>query len=263
MRRFLSIITVCFMIMAMFSGCTLMQKLGFGDSENDELQPVSSIVMSESEAQKLTGKVPIRLYFANEDNTRLKLEVRYMPTSEAAKSVNNLATVIVNELIKGPTNGTGLKATIPGGTKLAARVKIDGSTAIVNFSKEFVDKHPGGKEAERLTIYSVVNSLTELKEIQKVRFLINGAPQKEFKGNFQFDATFPRTMSLLSHEATPSKAPDAGKPQAEAEDKQKDGAGADKDTVGDVAVPDEEDAATGGYDSIGETWEETGGDILE
>lgn len=206
MRRLICVITMCFMIVALFSGCTLLQKLGLWDSNEDELRPVSSIAIGEDEAKKLSDKMPIHLYFANEDNTKLMKEIRYVPMAEAKKSVNNLASIIVDELIEGPSAESGLKRTIPVGTKQRAKVKIDAATGIatVDLSKEFIDKHPGGKAEERMTIYSIVNSLTELKEIQKVKFLIEGKPSKEFKGNFQFDVPFPRTVSLISKEAPTS-----------------------------------------------------------
>jgi hypothetical protein len=205
------------MIISLFSGCGILQKLGLGGSKNDELQPASSIVMNEEEAKKLTDKVPIHLYFANADNTKLKLEVRYIPLSEAKKSVNNLASIIVKELIKGPGQGSDLKPTIPSGVQLRSPVSINAGIATVDFSKEFIDNHPGGSTAEKLTIYSVVNSLTELKEIEKVKFTINGKTQKDFKGSFQFDAPFPRSTSIISKEApavsstTNENAPDAAK----------------------------------------------------
>ena len=199
MRKLVCIVTVCLMIVS-FSGCSLLQKLGLQQNNSDELRPVSSIVMSEDEAKKLTDKIPIRLYFANEDNSKLKLEIRYIPLSEAKKSVNNLASTIVKELINGPKTSAALKATIPVGTVLRSPVSIEAGVATVDFTKEFIDKHPGGKAAERMTIYSIVNSLTELKEIQKVKFLIDGKSQKEFKGSFQFSAPFPRTASLISKE---------------------------------------------------------------
>lgn len=202
MRKLLCIVTVCIMIITMLSGCGVLQKIGLQKNDNDELAPVSSIVMNEDEAKKLTDKVPIHLYFANEDNTKLRLEIRYIPVSEAKKSPSNLASVIVKELIAGPKSE--LKATIPAGTQLRSPVKIEAGVATVDLTKEFQDKHPGGKAAEQMTIFSIVNSLTELKEIQKVRFLINGKRQKEFKGNFQFDAPFPRSAPLISNEPATS-----------------------------------------------------------
>lgn len=209
MRKIICIAVVCFMIMAVFSGCTILQKLGLQKTGEDELHPASSVVMGEEEAKKLTDKVPIHLYFANQDSTKLKLEVRYIPVSEAKKSVNNLATLIVKELIKGPSADSGLKATVPSGAALRSPVSINSGIATVDFTKDFIAKHPGGKAAEQLTIYSIVNSLTELKEVQKVKFTINGKAQKEFKGNFQFDVPFPRAASLISKDA-PSVVPPAG-----------------------------------------------------
>lgn len=198
MRKLLCIIIVCMMIMAIFSGCGLFKKKAGLDAENDELRPASSIVMNEEQAVSLSDKVPVRLYFANDDNTKLVLEVRYIPISEAKKSVNNLAAIIINELINGSKEGR--KPTIPEGTKLLPPVKIEAGVATVNLSKEFRDKHPGGKAAEQITIFSIVNSLTELKEIQKVKFLIEGKEEKEYKGHFRFNTPFERSDSLISKE---------------------------------------------------------------
>jgi germination protein M len=202
MRRIISIATVCFFILMTFSGCGVLQKLGLQKSSDDELRPVSSITMGEDEASKLTDKVPIHLYFANEDNTKLKLEVRYIPMADAKQSASHLASVIVRELIKGPSADSGYKATIPAGTTLRTPVTVNARTAVVDMSKEFKSKHPGGKDAEKMTIYSIVNSLTELKDIQKVKFTIAGKQLKEYMGNYQFDAPFPRSTALISKDTS-------------------------------------------------------------
>ena len=202
MRKTLSIIICCVFLIPVLAGCGFLEKLGFEKDGSDELQPASSVAIGEDEAKKLSDKVPIHLYFANEDGSKLKLEVRHIPVSEAKKSVNHLASIVVNELIKGPTK-KGLKPTIPEGTKLIKdNVPIKDGVATVNLSKDFVDKHPGGKDAERLTIYSIVNSLTEIKDIQEVKFLINGKAYETYKGNFKFDAAFPRNVSIISNEVS-------------------------------------------------------------
>lgn len=207
MRKIICIFTVCFMIVSLFSGCSVLQKFGLQGNDNDELHPVSSIVMGEEEARQLSGKVPIHLYFATEDNTKLKLEVRYIPATEAQKSVNNLATNIVNELINGPKT-PGLKPTIPSTAKLLGPVAVDvaTATATVNFNKDFIDKHQGGEAASKMTIYSIVNSLTEIKEVQRVKFMVNGKTQSDFKGSFQFNVPFPRSTNLISKAVPPAGA---------------------------------------------------------
>lgn len=200
MRRVISVITVYFMIVAMFSGCGVLKKLGFGEEENDELRPVSSVVMSEEEAKELTDKYPVRLYFANEDNTKLKLEIRYIPVSEAKKGTATIAAWIVNELIKGPVTNKNLKSTIPQSAQLRGPVKIEAGVATVDLTSDFITKHTGGKEAEKMSIYSIVNSLTELKDIQKVKFRIDGKAKSDFNGNFKFDEAFPRAAQIISRE---------------------------------------------------------------
>lgn len=242
MRKTICIVTVCFIILTMFSGCGVLQKLGLKGDDNDELYPVSSIVMNEDEAKKLTDKVPVRLYFANEDNTKLRIEIRYIDMTEAKKSPNNLASVIVKELIKGPGPKSSLKPTIPAGTQLRSPVNINARVATVDLTKEFVDKHSGEKAAEQMTIFSIVNSLTELKDIEKVRFLINGKAQKEFKGNFQFDAPFPRSTALISKDpvvpdsSVTSDLKDSKKDDAKDKEKDTDNKSGDgeKETSGDV-----------------------------
>lgn len=197
MQRQLCVIIACILIISVFTGCSAFQRIG----DNDEVSPVSSIALSETEAKQIADKSPISLYFANEEGTKLKLEMRYVPMDELKKPANEIATLIVKELINGPSKGSGLKATIPAETKLRS-VKISGDVATVDLSKEFKEKHPGGKAAEQLTIYSIVNSLTELKEISQVKFKIDGKTSKEFKGAFKFDNAFPRSTSLISKETT-------------------------------------------------------------
>jgi len=206
-RKHFSTVIIFFLVAVLFSGCDGLRKIGLGDLENEELLPVSSIAIGETEAQNFKDKAQVHLYFASEDGSKLKLEIRYIPLADAKGSTNSLATRIVDELISGPNSKSGLKATMPKDSKQVSKVSIDNTkgVATVNLSSEFVNNHPGGIDTERLTIYSIVNSLTELKEIQEVSFLVNGEKRKEFKGNFQFDIPFPRTVSLISTDPTPTK----------------------------------------------------------
>lgn len=213
MRKFTGILLICFIISSLMSGCGVLQKLGIVKVDDEELTPASSIVMGEDDAVKLSDKIPVHIYFANEDFTKLRKEIRYVPVSEAKKSASALATLIVQELIKGPDPKGGLKATIPPEAMLRGPVTIEGGVATVDFTNEFKTKHPGGgKAVEQATIFSIVNSLTEMSEIQKVRFLINGKTSKEFLGDFQFDAPFPRTPSLISKEAPVNETVPTGVP---------------------------------------------------
>lgn len=208
MRKMVCILIVCFIIISVLLGSGILQKLGLRGN-NDELSPVSSIVMTEDQASQLNDKVPVRLYFADKENHKLRIEIRYIPMGEARKSVNNLAAIIIDELIKGPVKKSLLNPTIPSGTKRNGTVKIEAGVATVDLSKEFVENHTGDKSLEQITIFSIVNSLTELKEIQKVKFTIDGQSRENFKGNFKFDMPFPRAAALMSREAPVSNIFDA------------------------------------------------------
>ena len=164
--------------------------------KDDEVTPVSGISASVQGTQK-PDMVPVHLYFAREDLSGLSAEIRYIPIEQASKSVSALATLIVAELIKGPTPTSQLSATVPKDTDLIGSVEVDGHTAIVNLNQAFVNNHPGDKANEQLTIYSIVNSLTELKDIDTVAFRIEDCVREEYMGNYRFDKPFPRTLSLV------------------------------------------------------------------
>ena len=61
--------------------------------------------------------------------------------------------------------------------------------ANVDFSKEFQTRHRGGSAGEIMTIYSVVNTLTELPGVEKVQFLLEGDKLESILGHM--DTTVP------------------------------------------------------------------------
>ncbi len=237
------LIAVCVILVIATSGCLRTRDKALKQIEEDELRPVSSIVLTEEDAKRLNEKLPVKLYFSDKEGTKLVGEIRYLSIDEAKQGTDKLASTLVKELIGGPSN-TALKSTIPDGASLRSPVKVEGRTATVDLTKEFVDNHPGGKEAEEMTIFSIVNTLTELKDIETVRFLVNGKTQKEFKGSFRFDNEFPRNEALIDRKQSFSVMPEG---QVTDETAEADGTGAEgistEDITEDVSteeVPEEE-----------------------
>ncbi|MGI6085534.1 MAG: GerMN domain-containing protein [Acetivibrionales bacterium] len=165
----------------------------------DDLTPASSLTIDEEEAAVLNEKVPVILYFGDEQQTKLIKEIRYVDIKEAKKGAETLASVIVKELIKGP-KAEGLSSLIAEGATLRSPVTIAERVATVDFTKEFIDNHPGGKVLAELTVYSVVNSLTEMKEIERVKITINGKATKNFKDNVTLNNDFPRNDAIVNKE---------------------------------------------------------------
>jgi germination protein M len=99
------------------------------------------------------------------------------------KPDNSLFKKAVEELIKGPESND-LYPTIPSDVKVNS-VEISDDTAIVDFSKEIItniDEIPHSSTTETLAIYSIVNTLTEFEEINKVKITIEGRDSGQING---------------------------------------------------------------------------------
>ena len=118
-----------------------------------------------SEEQMRQTKVV--LFFANIENGELEAETKIV---DANLLINEPYKEIMNWLIKGPQSSN-LKKLIPDGTAMHD-IKVEKSCAIINLSNEFLNYET--EENKLKIINSIVNSLTNLKEINSVKFLING-----------------------------------------------------------------------------------------
>lgn len=131
-----------------------------------------------------------QLYFADENADKLVAEGRSITVS----AKETIEYVLLNELIKGPEK-EGAYPTIPAGTKVLS-VDTKEGTCFVNLSQEFKSKHSGGSAGETMTIFSIVNTLTELDTIDKVQFLIEGQKMEVFI-HYIFNEPFERDEKLI------------------------------------------------------------------
>ena len=83
-----------------------------------------------------------------------------------------------------------LKSVLPEGVKVN-KITKNGECLFIDFSKEFIENHEGGIENEKNTIYSIVNTMTELTEINGIKILIENEENKSFKDEqIKFDEIF-------------------------------------------------------------------------
>lgn len=130
----------------------------------------------------------ISLYFINKTTRKVEPEARLIDVKDL---IAEPYAIITNMLIEGSKNDNH-ESGIPEGTKLLG-TEVDGEILKLNFSKEFIDNHRGGKEEEEKTIESIVNTLTELMEVNAIRILIEGEENKGFTdGEVQFTNNFVR-----------------------------------------------------------------------
>lgn len=161
------------------------------NSSGNPLGPIgeTDIVLSQSQQENITEKY-VTLYFADEMGEKLVARRRRVPILD-----NSMEKTIISELVAGPADNDDVYNTIPDGTKVLS-VETKEGICFVNFSGEFISKFNGGSAAATMTIYSVVNSLTELADIDKVQFLIDGAKTDTF-GDYVFSEPFERDSSLI------------------------------------------------------------------
>ncbi len=110
----------------------------------------------------------VRLYFSDSSGRCL------VPTERKQyfAGEEQIPAFVVSQLIDGPDRQDQL-AVIPEGAALRS-VTVDGGLCTVDFSSEFLLNKPASDLAERLTIFAIVDSLTELPQIERVRFLVEG-----------------------------------------------------------------------------------------
>lgn len=130
----------------------------------------------------------ITLYFLNPETHELIPEARQI---DAKKLIDNPYEILINLLMEGPKSEKILKL-IPENTKLNS-AQVKDSILYIDFSADFIKEQKLGKEQEEIILKSIVNTVTELTEINQVVFLINGEKDKGFPdGEVIFNKVFIR-----------------------------------------------------------------------
>ena len=121
----------------------------------------------------------VSLYFPDKETNMLKPEARLVNVKELIQSPFN---VLVSLLVEGPKNEK-LSKIIPDNTKLL-NSSLEGECLTLDFSEEILNYDKHNEKSKDNLINSIVNTVTELNEVNKVKFLVNGQTNDEFKDEF-------------------------------------------------------------------------------
>lgn len=146
---------------------------------------------STGENTEFYQEVQVSVYFANEAGDAL-VESNLKITYDGTMSTERL---ILQQLLEGPVQGH-LQPVIPKGTVLN-KVTVRDGICYVDFSETFLETREG--ITAEVAVYSIVNSLTELSNVYKVQFLINGTVKKSYQ-NLDFSSTFERNLEIVEGE---------------------------------------------------------------
>lgn len=129
----------------------------------------------------------VKLYFKGIDSNTLQCENRAIDSKEL---ISNPYLTLVDLLIKGP-NIEGLEALIPSETVINS-ASLNGDTVLLDLSSSFISSVSDVNIASNI-VYSIVNTLTELTEVNCVKFLIDGNEKSSFSGcDFSLFSAFVR-----------------------------------------------------------------------
>lgn len=135
----------------------------------------------------------ITLYFSNKDGTGLIPEVQEVHYS----SNISMEKLVMEQLLKGP-EGAGARSALPEGTKLVSVSVLDGA-GFVNLNEGFLSQNY--EIAESVVIYSIVNSLAELPNINKVQISVNGDSNMTYREKMDLNVMYERNLDYLDESA--------------------------------------------------------------
>ncbi len=140
------------------------------------------------------SSIEINFYFSGVgEEKKLVSEKRTINAGSPGIAVQNA----VKELLKGPVKSYHFPV-IPAGTELIGVEAID-NIAKVDLSREFLENSLDTRILDEYIIYSMVNTLTEIPEIEGVIFYIDGVRIKVY-GNIDLSIPAIRNKELIDEE---------------------------------------------------------------
>ena len=117
----------------------------------------------------------VSLYFPNKETKELEPEARLVDIKEI---LENPYEKIVNLLIEGPKDES-KERIVPENTKLLSS-QLEGDCLTLDFSSDFLNYDKTDEKAKENLINSIVNTLTQLNEVNSIKILIDGSENEEF-----------------------------------------------------------------------------------
>jgi germination protein M len=119
----------------------------------------------------------VALFFLADTGNNAKLK----PVLVTVKNSSNQPAAVLQALFDGPPQGSGLLALFPQGTKVIDVTVKDG-LATVNLNQKAMQLNLGS-QGEAMAVASVVNTLTKLPEIFRVKIVVEGEEVESLAGH--------------------------------------------------------------------------------
>lgn len=139
----------------------------------DEMLDVGMMIIEDTDTNQFEKR--INLYFPDSNNYYLHTESRVLTVGQDVP----LVEYVIEELIKSAQTEE-VTTAIPQGTQLIS-ADVKNGVCTVDLSKAFITNRPGTAAEQRLMVYSLVNSITELENVEYVRFTVEGKSVNEYE----------------------------------------------------------------------------------
>ncbi len=138
-------------------------------------------------------RVRLKLYFANADGTMLIATNRTM----AYNTNISMEKLVVEQLLSGPASDVAdvVYPTINPNTKVLS-ISVKDGICYVNFDENFLTQIYS--VSSEVAIYSIVNSLAELTQVNKVQISVNGETDIMFRESVSLSTIFERNLDLVT-----------------------------------------------------------------
>lgn len=174
-NRKIVIIFVCLFLLVLIGGFFAIRYL---KSINQETT-IEEYVPEEEITEEQLRQTIVSLYFLDKQSNELVPEARLIDIKEM---MSNPYEKLVNLLIEGPKNEKNSKV-MPENTKLL-RNYLEGDCIVLDFSSDILNYDKENEKGKENLINSIVNTLTELSEINSVKILVEGNQNEEFNEEY-------------------------------------------------------------------------------
>ena len=184
-KKYIILFVLLFLII-LIAGVFTIKKLKQKDTQaisiEDEYTPEEEI----TEEQSSTRDTVVTVYFPNKDTKKISPEAR---TVDVRNIVNNPYQELMNLLMEGPKSEK-LEKIIPENTLLLGS-NLENDVLTLNLSNEILNYKVTSNDeveisnAKENLVSSIVNTMTELSEVGKVKIIIEGQPNEEFPKEYE------------------------------------------------------------------------------
>lgn len=161
------------------------------DADGNTVSAMSNESFVENPGEQINTSLTttLTLYFASSDGTSLVKEKRSVHYS----SNISMEKLVMEQLLEGPKS-SGMQAAVPVETKLITISVVDG-ICYVNLDEAF--KNQNAEISEGVVLYSIVDSLTELPNVNKVQISINGDTKGKCRYTYELSNMYTKDNSLV------------------------------------------------------------------